>query len=275
MAFSDAQLDQFALILEEAAEKEVMPAFGHLGKGAIRTKDGPTDLVTDADEASERLITERLLASFPDSIVIGEEAVAKGETNLDSLKDATLAFIIDPIDGTRNYAAATPLFGLIGAVVEKGEITAGVIIEPITQRRFCALKGKGAWSQLPDGERTPLKVAPPIPVDQMEIHLSTGFMPQELRDRVNSRLSHVGAVSMFLCSAHDYRLLGEGYRHGLMYYKLMPWDHAAGWLIHQEAGGYSAHFDGTPYRPYHTTGGILYAPDEASWKALHKELLAP
>jgi len=59
----------------------------------------------------------------------------------------------------------------------------------------------------------------------------------------------------------------------LFYNKLMPWDHAAGWLLHREAGGHSAHFDGSPYLPTHTTGGLLCAPTKASWDAVRAALL--
>ena len=58
-----------------------------------------------------------------------------------------------------------------------------------------------------------------------------------------------------------------------LYNKLMPWDHAAGWLLHREAGGHSAHFDGTAYRPTHRTGGLILAPDKASWQAVRDGLL--
>ena len=61
--------------------------------------------------------------------------------------------------------------------------------------------------------------------------------------------------------------------HALLYNKLMPWDHAAGWLLHREAGGHSAHFDGSAYQPTHTSGGLLCAPDAASWQALKTALL--
>jgi fructose-1,6-bisphosphatase/inositol monophosphatase family enzyme len=61
----------------------------------------------------------------------------------------------------------------------------------------------------------------------------------------------------------------------LLYNKLMPWDHAAGWLLHREAGGYSAHFDGTPYQVSHLTGGLICAPDEVSWNLVRAAMLEP
>ena len=67
-------------------------------------------------------------------------------------------------------------------------------------------------------------------------------------------------------------MLALGHMHFALYGKLMPWDHLAGALIHRESGGYSARFDGSAYRPGHTAGGLLAAPDKASWDELRREL---
>jgi len=79
-------------------------------------------------------------------------------------------------------------------------------------------------------------------------------------------------TNWFRCAAHGYLLAAAGRCHVLFYNRLMPWDHAAGWLLHREAGGYSAHFDGTPYRPAHTSDGVLCAPDRACWEAVRTAL---
>ncbi|TIW45189.1 MAG: inositol monophosphatase, partial [Mesorhizobium sp.] len=84
------------------------------------------------------------------------------------------------------------------------------------------------------------------------------------------------ALSQFgyRCAAHEYRLLASGHAHFVVYNKLMPWDHLAGVLIHQEAGGYAARIDGSAYLPSHVDGGILVAPDKDSWQELRRELWA-
>ncbi|MGJ8515606.1 inositol monophosphatase family protein [Carnimonas bestiolae] len=275
MAFSEEQLSEVADILEQAGRAIVMPSFGKLSAAEIRAKTSAIDLVTDADEAAERFISDALLTTFDNAMVIGEEAVAQGQASLDTLMHAKLAFVIDPIDGTRNYASATPLFGIMVAVIEAGEVAAGIIYDPVTERRYCAVKGQGAWAQWPDGSRHPLQVAKPVALEDTEMLISTGHLDEPLKSQVNARLGRFSAVSMLLCAAHEYRLLAEGYRHASFYRKLMPWDHAAGWLIHQEAGGYSAHFDGSPYRLDNLAGGLICAPDQASWEALREALIAP
>ena len=85
----------------------------------------------------------------------------------------------------------------------------------------------------------------------------------------------VASVASYRCAAHEYRILASGYCHFVFYAKLMPWDHAAGWLLHQEAGGYSARFDGSPYLPTHVGGGLICATDEESWHALRDALVGP
>ena len=78
-------------------------------------------------------------------------------------------------------------------------------------------------------------------------------------------LPRLGSVTWLRCAAHEYRMAASGACHVLFYNRLMPWDHAPGWLLHQ-GGGYSAHFDGSAYVPAHTTGGLICAPDRASWR---------
>jgi fructose-1,6-bisphosphatase/inositol monophosphatase family enzyme len=76
----------------------------------------------------------------------------------------------------------------------------------------------------------------------------------------------------FRCAAHEYRLVASGNAHFLAYINLMPWDHAPGVLIHAEAGGHSAYLDGEPYRPSRMDGGLLVAPDKASWQEIRRTL---
>jgi fructose-1,6-bisphosphatase/inositol monophosphatase family enzyme len=107
----------------------------------------------------------------------------------------------------------------------------------------------------------------------MEAMAGTHFLPETLRTRVLTNLPKLGSATWMRCSAHEYRMAAGGFCHILFYNRLMPWDHAPGWLIHQEAGGYSAQFDGSAYRPSQTTGGLICAPDRQSWEAVRQALL--
>jgi fructose-1,6-bisphosphatase/inositol monophosphatase family enzyme len=154
-----------------------------------------------------------------------------------------------------------------------GEVVGGVIHDPVRRDSAFALKGGGAWLVHEDGTRSDLRVAAPCPVAKMEGIVGTNFLPEPMRTTVNSHLSRLAMSNWFRCAAHEYRMAAAGHCHVLFYNKLMPWDHAAGWLLHREAGGFSAHFDGTAYLPSHTTGGLICAPDEASWHEVRAALL--
>lgn len=273
MEFTQRDVDRIADILARAGRDEVMPRFKALGDGAVRLKSSVFDPVTEADVASETMITAALLAIWPDALIVGEEATAADPSLLDRLADAPIAFVVDPIDGTRNFVAGLPLFGVMASVVAHGEVVAGLIHDPVIGDTVYALRGQGAWMVRPGVAPRALHVAEPRSLDRMEAMASTQFLPEPLKSHVLSRIPRLGTVASLRCAAHEYRTLATGFCHIAMYWKLMPWDHAAGWLIHREAGGYGAHFDGSEYRPAHTTGGLLLAPDRESWVAVRDGLL--
>jgi fructose-1,6-bisphosphatase/inositol monophosphatase family enzyme len=269
----DADVGRIAALLADAGRAEIMPRFRRVRDLDVRQKSSAFDVVTEADEAAERVIAAALAASFPQAAIIGEEATARDPALLDALADAELAFVVDPIDGTKNFVAALPLFGTMIAATVRGEIVFGAIHDPVCGDTAIAVRGGGAWLDGASGTRHRLAVAPPVPVDRMDAVLGTNFLPEPLRTRVNTNRAKLGMTSWLRCAAHEYRLVAAGHCHLLLYNKLMPWDHAAGWLLHREAGGHSAHFDGSPYKPTTRTGGLLYAPDEASWQAAREALL--
>ncbi len=271
---SHTQAAAVAALLRRATQAEILPRFRRLGAGAIRSKSGPLDLVTDADEAAERVITAGLHELFPGCVVVGEEACAADPTVLGRLAEAELAFVVDPVDGTSNFAAGLPLFGCMAAAIHKGQVVAAWIHDPLGDDTAMALRGQGAWIEAPGGHRTTLKVAAPVAVSRMVGAVSWGFLPEPLKSRVTSRLPRLAAAVSLRCAAHEYRLAAGGHAHVLMYNKMLPWDHAPGWLLHREAGGYSARFDGQPYSPLVHTGGLIVAPDRDCWEAVRNALLA-
>jgi fructose-1,6-bisphosphatase/inositol monophosphatase family enzyme len=273
MIFQHRDLATLADLLREAARAEVMPRFRRLEAGSVRAKSGPLDLVTVADEAAERMIAAGLHRHFPGCTVIGEEAASADPSLMDTLGTADLAFVVDPIDGTSNYAAGIPLFGVMAAAVMRGEVVAAAILDPMCDDMALALRGEGAWHETADGRTGALRVAAPVPVAEMTGHISWRFLPPEQRAPVCANLPRLAGTWDFRCAAHQYRMVASGTTNVLMFNRLLPWDHAPGWLLHREAGGFSARFDGTPYRPEHLAGGIICAPDRASWHAVRAALL--
>ena len=131
-------------LLRRAAKAEILPRFRRLGAGDVRAKTEATDLVTEADEQAERMMKAEAAKLWPDALFIGEESVAADPALLDGLKGADLAIIVDPVDGTFNFASGIPAFGVMASVVSKGETVAGIIYDPMGDDWVMAEKGGGA-----------------------------------------------------------------------------------------------------------------------------------
>jgi fructose-1,6-bisphosphatase/inositol monophosphatase family enzyme len=273
--FDGRAATDIAELLRDAARTEIMPRFRRLGAGDVRHKTGPLDLVTDADEAAERLIAAGLTARFPGCLVVGEEGAAADPALLGRLAEADLAFVVDPVDGTANFAGGLPLFGCMVAAIVRGEVVAGWIHDPLGDDTAVALRGEGAWIETPDGRRTPLRVAAPAPLGRMLGDLSWTYLREPLRTRVASRLPLLAGAVGLRCAAHSYRMAASGHLHLLLFNRLLPWDHAAGCLLHREAGGFAAGFDGQPYSPLRHDGGLICAPTAACWEEIRAKLLDP
>ncbi|MFH5926273.1 inositol monophosphatase [Roseomonas xinghualingensis] len=273
--FDEAALRAVDGILRAAAQAEIMPRFRRLAAVDIRTKSGPLDMVTDADECAERVISAALSELFPGCVVVGEEGCSADPALLDQLGVADLAFVVDPVDGTANFVAGMPLFGSMVAAFEKGEVVAAWIHDPLGEDTLTSMRGQGAWLAARDGTRSPpLRVAEAAPVSAMVGCISYGYLAEPMKSRVAARLPRLAKTWQLGCAAHEYRLLATGHTHLSLYNRLMPWDHAAGWLIHREAGGYSAHFDGSPYAPAaDRAGGLICAPDRTCWEAARAAFL--
>lgn len=252
-----------------------MPRFRNLAAGEVRAKSGPQDLATAADDACETAVVGALARLFPGIPVVGEEAASADASILAATGEAEWCFVLDPVDGTANFAAGLPLFGTMLALLRRGEPVAAWIHDPILHDTAIALRGEGAWVEDRHGRRRDLRVAAPTPVGEMRAAVSHRYLPPDLAQRVRPRLGVFGAGWELRCAAHEWRLAASGPIHALSYWKLMPWDHAPGVLVHAEAGGYAALRDGRPYHAGTHTGGLIAAPDRASWEAVRDALYAP
>ncbi|MCC7273073.1 MAG: inositol monophosphatase [Alphaproteobacteria bacterium] len=260
-------LEAVATIIADVARQEIVPRFRRLDSGDIRAKK-PGDLVTVADEAAERALDARLRTLHPGSTVVGEEAVAADPGVLDRVAGDAPVWIVDPVDGTANFAAGLPLFAVMVSLASRGRTVAAWIHDPLTGATAMAEQGGGAWS---GGER--LRAAPPDDLAAMSGAVSFRYGRRPLVRKIAGRTNRVGPVFQLRCAGQEYLALVRGQSHFSLYHRLLPWDHAAGQLIHGEAGGYSARLDGSDYRPTVVEGGLLLAPDRASWEALHEALV--
>lgn len=273
MPFARTDLERLADIVSIVADQEIMPRFRSLGEGAIREKTSALDLVTDADEAAEAAIKLAVAKAFPKAAFIGEESVENDRGLLNKIADAELAVIIDPVDGTSNFAWGLPLFGVLAAVTSYGETIGGIIYDPVGRDCTFAIRGQGAWAKSENGTTRDIRVAKPTTLANMTGTTSWYMMPEPMRSKVAANLAKAKASFGYRCAAYEYRIVAEGLVDFSLHYKLMPWDHAAGVLIHGEAGGYSALLDGTPYLPTKFEGGIMSAPNRETWLMLREAML--
>jgi fructose-1,6-bisphosphatase/inositol monophosphatase family enzyme len=269
---SDELLNALMADMREAAKNEILPRFRSVTSDTIRAKTMADDIVTDADIATERVISEKLNARLPGITIIGEEAVSDDGSILKRLAEAELAAVIDPVDGTWHFAHGTPMFGSILAIVSGGQTIAGLIHYPVLGDFLVARPGQGAWHVAADGTQTRLSAASPTPVDEMHGFIPLHMFEPELREKLAPRLLRFLRITTWRCSAWEYRMLATGAMSFCLNESLKPWDHAAGVLIHAEAGGYAATMAGEIYRPTMTEGHLLTAPDKASWEAIRAAL---
>lgn len=275
MSISDQEFEWLIALLAQAGSQEIMPHFRRLDTGDITSKTNAADLVTIADVAAEKFITKELRAKFPNAGVFGEEAVSEDANVLKNHKWEGLSFVIDPIDGTFNFASGAPIFGTMLAIVKDSETIGAIIHDPVMNDTIFARKGAGGFYQQSDGKQRKLKVSEPVSFDQMTGSLSWTNLPMEMRQTLVKNQVRCLNFFGYRCAAHDYRIVATGMAHFLLYGRMMPWDHLAGVLIHQEAGGYSARFDGSAYMPQTIDGGLLVAPTKDMWEDIRHELWKP
>ena len=252
--------EQVVSVLRDVAQTLIVPRFNRLTEDDVRSKSHPGDLVTIADEEAERALHGALKQFVPWSQVVGEEAVAADSSLLGLLAGDDPVWLIDPIDGTANFVNGIARFAIMVALIHRGETIMGWIHEPLGDATLTGELGAGAWHTSSAGSIAARHLPPgPAAFRSMEVALHNrefaGLIGQFAR---NVRLGS---------AAHDYWALVEGRLQILSYRRLKPWDHAAGILIHQEAGGYSRLLNREPYRPaMPDQQSLLCTPNAAVWE---------
>ena len=244
-----------ARLIREIAQSVILPLFGTLKREDIREK-APGDLVTVADLETERGLTARLGEILPGSEVLGEEAVAADPGRLSLAATCDSLWIVDPVDGTANFARGQPGFAVIVAYVERGRTHGGWIFDPLGDRLVWAQAGAGAWS---DGRRLRISPAPAEAMGAAYGRAISGVRSAKAIEQAGMLTRNVGS------SGIEYIDLALGTTHFALHSRSLPWDHAAGMLIAAEAGGYAAFLDGTRYDPSIHDRAVLAASDAVCW----------
>jgi fructose-1,6-bisphosphatase/inositol monophosphatase family enzyme len=251
-------------IIRAAARTEILPRFRNLTKAQISTKSGPGDLVTEADIAAERQMTAAIRALMPDALIVGEEAIAADPPLRDAIGAAPLCVILDPVDGTWNFANGLAMFGVILAVTRAGQPVFGVIYDPLLDDWLITRPGMAAM--MGAGEPRPVTVSDQTNIARMTGYVPVGLFKRDLRGRVLEQLPPFSRVTSLRCAAHEYRLLAQGSAEFALSGPVHnPWDHAAGALAVQAAGGVVRFIDGSPYEAGRRRGVILAANTQAVW----------
>lgn len=247
-------------LLMQVARDIVMPRYRNLASHEVEEK-AADDLVTIADKESEEKLHAGLLAILPEADVIGEEACAADPAILDRAGHG-LHWIIDPIDGTGNFAAGRPPFGLMVALAQEGATLGGWIYDPLAGRLCHAELGKGAFI---NGERVHARASG---ADKPIAGISTLFLEPADRDNLIARTTgKMQLVDIPRCAAEQYPRLVLGQNDISVFERTLPWDHAAGVLLLNEAGGKCCRTDGSPYLVGDRRKGMLAASTPALWDA--------
>ncbi|MGD9483167.1 inositol monophosphatase family protein [Streptomyces sp. TRM70308] len=247
--------------IRAAAAEEIMPRWRQLADDDVLQKAGPHDLVTTADRSAEAHLQRALPALLPGSAFVGEEGVHADPAMLHALHGEAPVWIVDPVDGTRQFVRGEEGFCTLVALAHRGELLASWTYQPARELLATAWRGGGATLNgrvLTTGSPepgAPLRVATDHP----------DFIDDERR-RALLRLRTEGIAPRPTGSAGlEYLAVARGELDALAYSWELPWDHAAGLLLVTEAGGTHATGDGTPFT---LTGGnalpFVAARDEAT-----------
>jgi fructose-1,6-bisphosphatase/inositol monophosphatase family enzyme len=251
-------------LLRDVTDRAILPYYQKLAADQI-TEKVADDVVTVADKLTEEMLTEGL-AKIADLPVLGEEAAFADETVLDLA--AGDCWIVDPIDGTRNYAAGQPPFGILLAMAQGGDAHTGWIYDCLTGRLCVAHRGKGAFV---DGEKI---VARSTGEERPVAAISTVFVDSARRERLADALREsYRQVDIPWCCAEQYPRLAFGQNDVALFERTLPWDHAAGVLWLNEAGGKAARPDGSPYRVVEwQRPGLIGAASPRLWEEMAERL---
>jgi fructose-1,6-bisphosphatase/inositol monophosphatase family enzyme len=248
------ETDEILTLLDDVAAEVINPRFRALSAGQIHEKN-PGDLVTVADHESEVLITEALLAAYPDAVVLGEEAFATDAGLLQKYAAAEHAFTVDPVDGTKNFVNGSKDHAVMVAELRDGDVTRAWIWQPQHGLAYVAERGVGAWV---NGRRLSRSAPSPESREWRGVTSRPSWIGRELSGLRPLELTWV-------CCGIDYPHLVAGHADFAVYGHDNPWDHAPASLILRESGAHLGTLDGRDYDPRRSGTGLVAAADRATY----------
>jgi fructose-1,6-bisphosphatase/inositol monophosphatase family enzyme len=263
-------MDEVATILRHAAAEAILPRYRKLLVGDVEEKT-PGEVVTVADREAEQIISPRLAALLPGSRVVGEEAVATDPSLVEGLDEGQV-WLVDPLDGTANFVAGSSAFSVMVALLQDGQTIASWLLDPVSGQLSVASRGDGAFI---DGVRVRAS-ATPLSAEECRGSVLTRFLPDEMKEQVAAGSPGLAEVLPGAkCAGVDYPSIIKGTQNFLMFWRLLPWDHAPGAFLVEEAGGHVARLDGSEYRPSDQRPGLLVGQNREVWDVVRAALLRP
>lgn len=255
-------------VMRRTLETAILPRYQTLAADEVIAK-AADDMVTIADREAEVMLAEGLAALLDEAVIVGEEAAHADPGVLDRLGDG-LCWIIDPLDGTNNFAAGRPPFGVLIALAERGVTVGGWILDGLSGRFCHALQGQGAWVDGEPVRARPTGQTPPVAA------ISLLFADPQRRAGLKTHIApHYTLVDIPRCAAEQYPRIVLGQNDLSIFERTLAWDHAAGVLFVNEAGGKAARPDGSPYRvDRHLEPGLIAAASPALWDELAGRMAA-
>lgn len=227
-------------LIRETAAAELLPRFRNLSKEDVRQKR-PGDVVTVADEAAEQHLAVGLSSILPGVPVVGEEAVENEPSLLDLIaRPGKSCWIVDPLDGTANFAAGTDRFAIIVCLVHDAVAVAGWIYDVPHKHMAVARRRQGVTL---DG----VTVSAMVPMRPLVGFVGYKIAKEFDRQLSKERRSELGRISTLRCAGAEYLEILAGRASFSLYRMTKPWDHAAGALMMEEAGGGALQFGGGAY----------------------------
>ena len=250
--------ERVAELMRETAAAELLPRFRNLSKDDVRQKR-PGDIVTVADVAAEQRLASGLAKILPGVPVVGEEAVEKDAGLLDLIgRPGEACWIVDPLDGTANFATGRERFAIIICLVQDATAVAGWILDVPNDRLAVTQRGGGVTfdGTLVQGRPTTGAL--------------NGFVGYKIAKSFDEQLSpgqraRLVSITTLRCAGAEYLEILSGRANFSLYRTTKPWDHAAGTLMMREAGGDAVQFGAAPYTPAqpHNAGLITASTEQA------------
>ncbi len=249
------------VVAEQAAQAAGEVLLRYRREGVSHRSKDIGNLITDADLEAERAIVDVLHRAFPEHAILGEEEAKHGDL------DAEHLWVVDPLDGTNNFAHQLPHFAVSIAYYREGAAQCGIVLSPVSGDRFTAIRGAGAFQN-----GRPVRVADHERLDQSMIGVGFYYdrgamMEATLRSISGLFRQNIHGIRRFGTAALDLCMVGCGQFGAFFEYQLAPWDFAAGRLFVEEAGGRVTNCLGAPLDL--TVSSVL-----ASNGRLHEAVLA-